>query len=179
MQIPWRGCMVLYAITQNSGSILSVLMRPLTTIFFLDSDAVPVRGSINVLLGYGEPVSLVPNLIFDRAHNKIRRMVYDDHERVGEWSLDYPPNSETTTAFEKVGGSGMSGLLVAREVFEKLEDPWFRFIYDTDGRLLLGEDVYFYRNVRHAGYDVWCEYALPQQHFKTVNLMKVWKGANE
>ncbi len=147
-------------------------------LFFVDSDAVPGKGAIEVLLDHGKPVSLVPNLILDRGIDRVMPMVYTDKELEGQWSLDYAP---VTKGFSQVDGSGMSGLLVAREVFLKLEDPWFKFIYANDGQLVLGEDVYFYRNVRHAGYEVWCEFALTQQqqHWKTVDLGRLLPRTTE
>lgn len=145
-------------------------------IFFLDSDAVPVRGTIEVLLDYGKDIALVPNMLFDQGLREFKLMAFNDAEKTGTWSLSYPDDE---TGFREISGSGMSGVLVKREVFETLKAPWFRFIHAKDGRLLLGEDVYFYRKARKAGYKVWCEFALPQQHFKTVDLKKAWEGQRQ
>lgn len=138
-------------------------------IFFLDSDAAPMRGTIDALLAWEKPVTVAPNLIWDHAQRRVELMVYDDAD-----GLKY---SRPTSAFERITGSGMSGLLVARAVFEKLSAPWFLFEYDPEThRIAIGEDVHFYRSLAAAGVEVWCDFALVQHHQKNINLRKVWEA---
>ena len=144
-------------------------------IFFLDSDAVPPRSALWVLLDADKDVILAPNLIFDHGPRHVEYMVYDDPwPEEGRISVHNP-----TAGVEKIHGSGMSGLLVHRKVLEKLPPPWFRFTYGDDGKILIGEDVMFYRNVRDAGFDVWCDYSLVQQHYKTLDLKEVFDAAKK
>lgn len=65
-------------------------------------------------------------------------------------------------------------LLVKMTVFKKLKAPWFTLTHDPklatkenpDG--LLGEDVYFCRQARKAGYTVWCDYDLTWEIHHTI-----------
>ena len=46
-------------------------------------------------------------------------------------------------------------MLVKMEVFDKLEFPYF--FTDYEGREVVGEDVYFCKKAKEAGYEVWCD----------------------
>lgn len=79
------------------------------------------------------------------------------------WGLD---NEDLLKPFEdykfgdivKAGATGAACLLIKREVFEKLERPWFRIQTEektVDGKLVVirrGEDTYFTRNATAAGF---------------------------
>ena len=58
---------------------------------------------------------------------------------------------------------GMGVMMVKREVFEKIEQPWFAIPYSTVGGHYTGEDVFFCRKAREAGYEVFVDHALSQE----------------
>ena len=62
---------------------------------------------------------------------------------------------------DAVGGSG---LLIRRDVLEKIGPPWFMVEYGADGRLALGEDFFFSERLAAAGYDIWVDFDLTQRH---------------
>jgi len=55
-------------------------------------------------------------------------------------------------ALVRADGSGGAFLLVHREVFETLDEPWF----ERDA-LKRGEDFYFFQNARRAGFELWVD----------------------
>jgi len=61
----------------------------------------------------------------------------------------------------KVDAVGASALLVAREVFEKLSEPWFEFHYlpvaDSPVPRFIGEDIYFCEKLRQIGIPVYVD----------------------
>jgi hypothetical protein len=61
----------------------------------------------------------------------------------------------------RIHAAGSAGMLIRRRVLEALEDPWFRPAPDAAG---LNEDLYFCQQVREAGFELWCDPALPMGH---------------
>jgi hypothetical protein len=59
--------------------------------------------------------------------------------------------SDLKESLMKVSASGMGCVLIAREVFEKIERPWFKWTYDPSTRKGMGEDRYFFIKARKYG----------------------------
>lgn len=57
----------------------------------------------------------------------------------------------------KVDCAGLGCLLVKREVFEKLEYPWFDLKAGTDIKIGYGSDMYFYHHAKNAGFNLWVD----------------------
>lgn len=67
--------------------------------------------------------------------------------------------TETPFKIAKAGGcAGLGCVLIKREVFEAIEDPWFD-LKEKNPRTLegYGSDMYFYTKVREAGFEVWVD----------------------
>ena len=68
---------------------------------------------------------------------------------------------------EEAESAGFGALLVKREVFENIENPWFDTVWfhkDDGGIDLMGEDVFFFRKARRtAGYPLFIDHSLSQQ----------------
>lgn len=67
------------------------------------------------------------------------------------------------TGLEMVEAVGMGAMLVKREVFEKLEKPFFSVKWLDDYTSLMGEDIYFCFKAREAGFDIWLEQDISKQ----------------
>lgn len=62
---------------------------------------------------------------------------------------------------QEVGWIGFGVLLTAAEIFAKLPQPWF-LMPDEQGTIM-GEDYYFCRQARAAGYRIYADHALSMQ----------------
>jgi hypothetical protein len=82
---------------------------------------------------------------------KINR-VYTDTESEGLESVDYV---------------GMGVMMTKREVFEKVEAPWFAIPYSTIGNHYIGEDVFFCKKAKEAGFEVLLDHDL-SHHVKHI-----------
>lgn len=61
------------------------------------------------------------------------------------------------TAFE-IDHIGLGCALIKRKVFETLAEPWFDVKSGRKGKLEgYGSDMYFFTNVKDAGFQVWCD----------------------
>lgn len=58
---------------------------------------------------------------------------------------------------------GTGCILIAREVFERLPEPWFQYDYSTPG-LYPSEDVYFCKKAREAGIRIFCDTRVDSPH---------------
>lgn len=56
-----------------------------------------------------------------------------------------------------------SAILIAREVFERLEWPWFAYEYKTRGQYPT-EDIYFSNKCNEAGIDLWVDTTIESPH---------------
>lgn len=59
--------------------------------------------------------------------------------------------------------------LVKREVFEKLEYPYFKDVFDKEHRKV-GQDIYFDIQAQRAGFEIWCHPGAKFNHERNVNL---------
>lgn len=70
-----------------------------------------------------------------------------------------------------VHSMGTAGMLVKREVFETLTDPWYE--YGQIDSAQLTEDLYFCDKAREAGYQIHCDTSLPLGHITTATVWPV------
>ncbi len=130
-----------------------------THLYFIDSDVVPPAGALQRLLDY------------DLA---IAAGIYPLGVDGGVWSFkvgrDWWPK-EKPIPNELIDANVVSGstLLVEREVFEKLKDPYFKITYraiDDKGKCYdEGEDEYFSRTAREAGFKLVVDSSIICDHY--------------
>ena len=109
-----------------------------------------------------------------RAHDK--DIVSANYVRKSGFGWCFEPAEEYKDWESKPGGLiecdyiGFGAVLVKGEVFEKLEYPWFKVERDwkvIDGKreyMEVGEDVYFCRKAREAGFSTWVDTGLEVGH---------------
>lgn len=73
----------------------------------------------------------------------------------------------TDDGLKRIDGCGCGAVLVAREVFEKIEYPWFRLAKGV------GEDFYFCLKAAEAGYEIWADLSVLCGH---IHLRTVGQG---
>lgn len=136
-----------------------------THVYFVDYDVVPPERTLQRLLEYDFPVV-----------SGIYPMRVDGEDiwsfKIGRdwWSKDKPiPNGPLDAS--AVGGGV---LLVKREVFECLTRPYFKIVYkamDVKGKCFdEGEDEYFSRIAREAGYKLIVDPSIVCEHCNYGNL---------
>ncbi len=128
-----------------------------THLFLLDSDCVPAERTVERLLALDLPIVTAPHLT--EVKGEVGPMVVD--RAPGGYRQHLP-----LEGLQKVDACGGSGLCIRREVLEKLGPPWFRFLMDEQGLLVKGEDFYFCERAYKAGYEVWADLDLIQEHIK-------------
>ena len=65
-------------------------------------------------------------------------------------------------------GSGL--MYIRRRVFERVQEPFFRFRYDENGEQTVTEDYYLCLKASAEGFRIWGNLCFEVDHFKTVSL---------
>ena len=130
-----------------------------THLHFVDSDVIPPNGTLQKLLSYDLPIvaGIYPMLM--------NVPCWSFKIGVGWQNKEIPPPDKLA----EVSCIGGSTILVKREVFERLERPWFKIVYkaiDDNGRCYdEGEDEYFSRIAREAGYKLMIDPTIICKHY--------------
>ncbi len=69
----------------------------------------------------------------------------------------------------KCDALGTGCMLIKMDVFRKLDRPWFFFEPQTETSEGEGEDVWFCKKAREAGYEIWCQPQLQVSHIGEFN----------
>lgn len=134
-----------------------------THLFFVDSDTIPQLDAMKRLLAHDLPIvsGLTPIVELDEE----KQNYYRKWNCVGMDDNHVSPN----TGLVQVKGAGGSCLMIKREVFEKLDFPWFRFTYKTDDgkECFVSEDIYFIINCLSKGIKAFADTTIIANHQKS------------
>ncbi len=72
----------------------------------------------------------------------------------------------------EIDAAGSAGMLVKREVFDTIGDPWFR----SSGGVVLNEDVEFCRYARSLGYKIYASADVTMGHLGIFNVRPMQRG---
>jgi len=75
-------------------------------------------------------------------------------------------NAGIRTGLMKVDVASMGGLLVKTTVFEKLKFPYFNTGWSK--AMYVGEDIYFYKQCKNKGIEIWCDTSLKFGHMDLI-----------
>lgn len=139
-----------------------------THLFFVDSDTIPPANALKKLLLQDKEIisGLTPIIEHDENKKNDSNGFYRKMNVVGE-------NEKFVQEFIgtiPVKGAGGSCILIKREVFEKMEAPWYRFQYqDDNGKpIIIGEDILFTVKAQQLGYKIWADTSLICKHEKPI-----------
>lgn len=170
-----------------------------THLFFLDDDSTPMEDYvIERLMSLDKPVvaGVTPimrkkeGIDFKKIHLLGQGIVRNEHiKNVLYWS---PIVKNDKGELENIGvdelpGSlfvahrtGGTGLMLRRDVLEKLKPPYQKFEFDEKQiNLLRSEDVYFSDKLREAGFDIWIDPKSICHHFHTLDILDMFQIAIE
>lgn len=144
--------------------------------WFLDSDVVPHDFALDLvvkhqdkwkLAGLPYPVMMTPA---GESTPQIVFTVYKNlKEKQGMGAASIPKEG-----IDFVDGIATGCIFIKREVLEKLDKPYFKFVYNEENRdIVMGEDLDFCFRVSKLGYKFFIDYEKVCRHFKTVDLLDV------
>lgn len=149
-------------------------------IFFLDSDTIPVAGTIETLLKVSESDRYVhEELTICVAPGWANMPGYPPYPaaylEVPDKPRVYKPAADGPRRPMEVDACGMSGALVHRQVFHQMapaSGPWFHAETDIEGNWH-SEDFNWFRCVQNMGYEISAHLDLIADHHKPVSLAQL------
>lgn len=143
--------------------------------WFLDSDVTPPLHVLDLVTQHWDKWQLAgapyPVFMQPPGYNG-PQVVFTVYRGTSEQGLHPSRIPDSGTDF--VDGVATGCLFIKREVFAKLQRPYFEFKYRTDDRNITeGEDIGFCKKVLAAGYKFFVDYSMVCGHTKTVDLLDV------
>lgn len=98
------------------------------------------------------------------AHDKdIVGAVYNTKYEVQMPVVEYLDDQRPTELF-KCGAIGTGCLLIKTEVFRKVPQIWFNYVWNPNGSVKMSHDWLFCHKAREYGYDIWADPTLEVKH---------------
>ena len=146
---------------QRQQLVLQVLADNPTHIFWLDADMKFPPHTLNQLLSHNKDVIGCNYSTRVEPHVPVAFVSDGDLEK----------RLTDTTGISDVFAVGLGCLLVNTDVIKNIESPYFSVEWNDDYTNLMGEDIYFCKKIREAGYDILIDNDLSQQiaHVGTKN----------
>lgn len=82
---------------------------------------------------------------------------------------------ERRAGLQEVDATGSACILIKREVFEKIDKPFFMPKYGDDGIKFTGQDYLFCEKAKKQGFKVWVHFDYIASHFKEINILEILK----
>jgi len=161
---------------RNFGIIQLLNDKHITHFFFLDADTIPPKGCIQKLLDHDKDFVGGVTPVYDwNKKRKAWNVTLDEspkHELIIRDTVDCGEGAVALPIepFQAVGMGGTT-MLVKRKVFDFISRPFFMTMRDDQGRMVLSEDLYFCKNVKTAGYDIWIDPSIVCTHRQLNDLL--------
>jgi len=140
-----------------------------THLLWIDSDTIPPEGSLDKMLKDDKDIisGITPIIEYDEKRSKS-----DSNGYYKKWNCVGTDNKFVMpyTGIVPIHGAGGSFLLVKRAVYEKMEKPWYRFLYKDDNSTdcFIGEDVSFIAKSISLGFKPFCDTSIQCGHSKQI-----------
>lgn len=171
---PEQLCQRIFHDAARNGIVEDFLETDCDIMWSIDSDIVPPRHVLDLITMHGDKwlAAGAPYPIFMAQPGEAQRQILvtaykaiEPHPETKKPRLAPCPVPEEGTEF--VDGLATGCLMVKREVFEKLEKPYFEFKYDEKTRQpILGEDIGFCLKLHRLGIPFFTDYGMVCKHYK-------------
>jgi len=154
---------------QGRDAIVYEVLQSIPTVthfLFFDSDSIPPDNVLDKMLGYDISVGVYP--IVQKGHINWSVMQAQSKKFVGIPFKDLPKEPFIVSVY------GFGCVMVKKEVFEKMQWPYFKDIF-APGRRAIGQDAYFANKSAEAGFESWCVPEVQCEHNKAVPLLEIAK----
>ena len=135
-----------------------------THILFLDSDVLPRRNTLERLRNLNKDIVMG---VYPISQNGVMKWSVSRDDEFLCVPIDELPRNPF-----KVKSGGFGVCLVKFEVFKKLEWPYWKNVL-VEGDIEMGEDIYFCKKAREAGFDIWCDPLVKCNHVRMANYLNI------
>lgn len=161
LQIPFEQYQVLYV----PGADVSVARNLLAEkaigdyIFFVDDDILPPINTIPKLLSHKK--DFVSGLYFAKQQPHFPQIFKKSKKAKGRYDTIYDVPKDKLI---EVDSCGAGCILLNRDIFKKIKQPFFQYIPATEKTPRKGEDYYFCEKVKKAGFKIYCDTSVICRH---------------
>lgn len=152
-------------VSSRTWLVNAAIKNGATHLLFVDSDMTFPDDTIPRLLAHDKEIVAC-------EYNKREFPLKGVHEPMEDEGYD-PTDDATKDKLYKAKYAGTGLMLIKLSIFEKLGlpseehprgNPWFSFGRDSQGALVMGEDVWFCNVARDAGFDTWIDPSIKVGH---------------
>lgn len=152
-----------YDVIFKQGSVLHQMREDIvkkaielncTHLLFLDSDMCFEKDAVLRLIAHDK------DIIGVNAH--LRKLPLTSTIKASPNKVEKIENGEYELTTCNAVGTGFT--LIKLDVFKKLSHPWFFWKSNKKGELVMGEDFWFCKKAREAGYKIWVDLTIPVGH---------------
>lgn len=144
-----------------------------THMFLLDADCEPPEDCVEKLLEHDldivaavAPGVVEGNIVFTAA------VIDEEADGPFKYKMHSPRSPHLPKGLQEIDACGATGVLIKREVLEKMSYPWFKTLVSPDGETIRsGEDFFFCAKAKEVGFKVYADFDIVQRHYKVVSLV--------
>lgn len=142
----------------------------------MDDDNPPTRNPLD-LVELDKDIIGLPTPVWHFTDKQGERPIYwngYDYREANDAYAEHMPRE----GLQRVNAIGTGCFLIAKRVFEHpaLQCGAFTRKLHPDGTVHKGNDISFCERVRDAGFEIWCHYGYPCNHFNELDLNSVSKA---
>lgn len=170
---PEQLCQRIFHDAARCGTVEDFLETDCDVLWFVDSDIVPPKHVLDLLTMHGDKwlCAGAPYPIFMAQPGETQRQVvitaYKSMADSADGKKRIAPCAVPDEGAEFVDGLATGCLMIKREVFDRLEKPYFEFKYDPITRQPLeGEDIGFCLKMLSLGIRFFTDYSMVCKHYK-------------
>lgn len=171
---PEQLCQRIFHDAAREGIVQDFLSTDCDILWWVDSDICPPKHVLDLVTMHGDKWQCAgaPYPVFMASPGEdVRQVIFQVYKTIGPDPLTSQPRLAPTdcpndgSAF--VDGLATGCLMIKREVFEKLERPYFEFKYDPITRMpIQGEDIGFMLKMHKLGIKFFVDFSMACKHFK-------------
>jgi hypothetical protein len=178
---PDQLCQRIFHDAARNGIVEDFLTTDCDILWFLDSDICPPKHVLDLVTMHGDKWKCAgaPYPVFMAQPNETQRqIVFTVYSQISNSSDGKPRIAPCTIPFEglaNVAGIATGCIFIKREVFEKLEKPYFEFKYDPITRTPIeGEDIGFILKMVKLDIPFFIDFSMVCKHFKNnIDLLEI------
>lgn len=171
---PEQLCQRIFHDAAREGIVQDFLDSGADILWFLDSDIAPPKYLLDLIVLHGDKWELAgaPYPVFMAQPNEThRQVVFTVYKSIGNDPVTKKPRVAPAECPNEgtdfIDGIATGCLFIKREVFNKLERPYFEFKYDPISRQPIeGEDIGFILKMHKLGIKFFIDFSMVCKHFK-------------
>lgn len=171
---PEQLCQRIFHDAAREGVVQDFLDSGCDILWFLDSDICPPKHVLDLVTMHGDKwkCAAAPYPVFmAQPGESFRQVVYTVYKAIAPHPVTKHPRiapcDVPNEGTDFLDGAATGCLFIKREVFDKLERPYFEFKYDPITRMPIeGEDIGFCLKMHKLGIKFFVDFSMVCKHFK-------------